>query len=104
MARSDWDVDLVHFWTLDEIVTHLSEPDSLVKYPFLPFADYSIGCYVWALPIGPNGDVRDSVCTYGPPLHPCTASFSAFITSYLRGEDLSPKEIEHPPRLHWKAQ
>ena len=63
MARSDTDPDLVHFWTLDEIVTHLSEPDSRAKYPFLPFADYSIECYVWALPIGPNGDVRDSVCT-----------------------------------------
>lgn len=104
MVDSGWDHELVHFWTLDEILTHLIEPDSLGRFPFLPFADYSINCWVWALPIGSKGHVEDSVCTYGPPLHPCAPSFSAFIAQYLRGEDISPKELEHPVRLHWKAR
>jgi hypothetical protein len=103
MGHSGWDEGLIHFWTFDEIAQHLGEPGSLERWPFLPFADYSIDCYVWALPFGAGGNVLDSVCTYGPPLHPCAPTFSAFIAMYLREEDISPKELERPVRLHWKA-
>ena len=103
MGHSGCDEGLIHFWTLDEIARHLGEPGSLERWPFLPFADYSIEWYVWALPFGTGGTVLDSVCTYGPPLHQCAPTFSAFIGMYLREEDISPKELELPVRGHWKA-
>lgn len=53
--------------SVDEIARHL-RAWSLERWPFLPFADYSINCWVRALPFGADGNVLDSVCTYGPPL------------------------------------
>jgi hypothetical protein len=103
MGHSGLDEGLIHFWTLGEIARHLSEPGSLERWPFLPFADYSIECWVWALPFGAGGNVLDSVCTYGPPLLPCAPTFSAFIGMYLREEDISPKELGPRVRPHWKA-
>jgi hypothetical protein len=103
MGHSGWDEGLIHFWTLDEIARHLGEPGSLERWPFLPFADYSINCWVWVLPFGTGGTVLDSVCTYGPPLHPCAPTLSGFIGMYLREEDISPKELGPRVRPHWKA-
>jgi hypothetical protein len=103
MSASGWDSGLIHFWTLDEIAKHLSEPGVLEQFPFLPFADYSINCWVWALPLGPGGEVADSVSTFGPPLAPFADSFAQFVSRYLSGEDLSPKVLTPKEgQLHWR--
>jgi hypothetical protein len=54
MSAGDWDSALIHFWTLDEIAEHLCNVDLVKRFPFLPFADYSINIWVWALPLGPD--------------------------------------------------
>jgi hypothetical protein len=94
--------DLIHFWNLGEITSHLGEPESCQRYPFIPFADYSIDCWVWVLPLGQHGMVRDAVFTYGPPLESCTADFSSFLTRYQRGDDLAPKRLDSRVHPHWK--
>jgi hypothetical protein len=103
MASAAWGDDLIHFWNLEEIAKHLSEPGIRTRYPFLPFADYSIECWVWTLPMESNGDVLDSVCTYGPPLAACKPSFLTFVESYLHGEDISPKELGPRAHPHWRS-
>jgi hypothetical protein len=103
MWASGWDSALIHFWTLDEIAEHLSEPGVTEQFPFVPFADYSIECWVWALPLGPAGEVADSVSTFGPPLAPCANSFAQFVSRYLSGEDLAPKVLTpRKGQLHWR--
>ncbi len=100
---SGWDDSLIHFWTLDEIAEHLSEPGVTEPFPFVPFADYSIDCWVWALPLGPAGEVADSVSTFGPPLAPFADSFAQFVSSYLSGEDLAPRVLTPKKgQLHWR--
>ncbi len=103
MVRGAWSEDLVHFWSLDEMAEHLGESGSIQRYPFVPFADYSINCWVWGLPIDLSGDVRDEVCSYGPPLELCAPTFSVFATRYVRGENLAPRMLASRPRPHWKA-
>lgn len=53
MWASGWDSALIHFWTLDEIAEHLSEPGVTEQFPFVPFADYSIDCLGVGTPLGP---------------------------------------------------
>jgi hypothetical protein len=58
MWASGWDSALIHFWTLDEIAEHLSEPGVTEQFPFVPFADYSRGLLDRVLgvgaPLGPS--------------------------------------------------
>jgi hypothetical protein len=96
--------DLVHFWSLDEIAQHLNEAASLRNYPFIPFADYSLNCWVWVLPVDQAGSVADAVCTYGPPLAPCAPTFLLFLEQYLGGDDVGPKELSRRANPHWKAK
>jgi hypothetical protein len=104
MKAGAMDERLVHFWSLDEIVEHLAEPRALERFPFLPFADYSIGCWVWAFAVHPGGEVAPSVSTYGPPLADCVNCFSDFLSAYLRGDDLGPRSLASRPRPHWKSE
>jgi hypothetical protein len=103
MANGGSSSDLVHFWTLTEIEQHLAEPESRLRYPFIPFADYSVNCWVWVLPLDSGGDVRDTVFTYGPPLEACAPNFVSFLARYLGGDDLTPKRLDPRTRAHWKS-
>jgi hypothetical protein len=103
MWASGFDAELIHFWTLDEIAEHLSEPGVTERFPFVPFADYSIDCFVWVLPLRPSGEVADAVHTFVPPLAPLTDSFAEFVSRYVSGEDVSPKEwTPFEGQLHWR--
>jgi hypothetical protein len=104
MDRGAWDGDMIHFWNLDEIAEHLSIPGTRDKYPFVPFADYSMDGCVWGLPTTPNGDVIDSVCIFGPPLEACAPSFLTFVSRYLLEDDIWPKALAPrcPPHLSWR--
>jgi hypothetical protein len=102
MAIGDWDSDLIHFWTLDEMAEHLSDPALVARFPFVPFADYSLNIWVWALPLAPGGAPSDSVCTFGPPLAFCADSFADFVSKYSSGEDVAPKVLTpREGQLHW---
>jgi hypothetical protein len=102
MAASGWDDALIHFWTLDEIAEHLSDRDLTERFPFVPFADYSINIWVWALPLDPDGTVADSVFTFGPPFAPFADTFLQFVSEYLSGANIEPKVLTpRDGQLHW---
>jgi hypothetical protein len=101
MADGDWHPDdLIHFWTLAEISRHLAEPTASEIYPFVPFADYSLDCWVWVFPLDPGGRVPDTVCTYGPTLQNCAHDFEGFVEAYLAGKAGAPRFGERPVPLH----